>query len=74
MRRDSRGVARIVEHCAASSSGIPKVTSVDLSQLRQRPEKFEQISSIANTFSAASEILLSRNIMSLAYWRSGIPR
>ena len=38
MGRDSRGVARIAGHRTVSSSGIPKVTSVDLSRSRQRPE------------------------------------
>ena len=74
MGRDLRDVARIVKHSVASSSSIPKVTSVDLSQLRQRPEKFEQMSSIADTFSAASEVPSSRNIVLLAYWRNGIHR
>ena len=73
MGRYSHSVARIAEHRAVSSSSIPKVTSVDLSQLRQRPKKSEKISSIANTFFAASEVPLSKNIVSSAYWRSGIP-
>ena len=73
MERDSRGVARIAEHHAASSSSIPKVTSMDLSQLRQRSEKSEKMSSIVDTFSAAFEVPLSRNIVSSAYWRSGSP-
>ena len=73
MGRDSHGVARIDEHHAASSSGIPKVTSVDFSRLRQRPKKCEKMSNIADTFSVAFEVPSSRNIVSSVYYRSGIP-
>ena len=73
MGRDSLGMARIAEYHTASSSGISKVTSVDLSRLRQKFEKFEKMSSIADTFSAAFEVPWSRNIVSSAYWRSRIP-
>ena len=67
MGRDSRGVASIAELRIASSFDIPKVTSVDLSRLRQRPKKIEKMSSIANTSFAAFKVPSSRNIVSLAY-------
>ena len=73
MRRDSHGVARIVEHHATSSSGIPKATSVDLSQLRLRPKKSEKLFNIVDTFSATFVVPSSRNIMLSAYWMSRIP-
>ena len=70
--RDLHIDAKIVEQRVASSSSILKVTSMDLSQLRQRPEKSE-MSSISDVFSAASVAPSSKNILSSAYWRSGIP-
>ena len=73
MGRDSRRVAKIAECRASSSSGISKVTSMDLLWLRQRAEKSKKISSIADMFSVVSVAPSSRKIVLLAYYRSRIP-
>ena len=46
---------------------------MNLSWLRQRPEKSEKMSSIADMFSAASVTISSRNIVSAAYLRKRDP-
>ena len=71
--KEPASVARMRAHRSLSSANIPNPMKVDLARLRLRPEKSENISRRAETFSAAATEPSIKKIVSSANCNRGTP-
>ena len=67
MGSKATGVASIAETRANSSEGKPMLTTEDFPLFSCRPEKFENMSCIVETWGAATVDPRMKNVMSSAY-------
>ena len=71
--KDPAGVSSMRAHLSLSSADIPNPMKVDLARLRLRPEKSENNSNRAETFSAAATEPSIKKIVSSSYCNKGTP-